>query len=153
VELDSALVAIGQIPEMPFGSAEGEIVVSKGGLIQVKMGTRSRAGQGMIFAGGDAVTGPDTVIGAIAAGRRAAHEIDAAIRESKGEPAYVPPPEEPLDIPMGVREETQQKPRSHMPHAPLQERIKDFREVEIGYSKETGLEEADRCLRCDIKVA
>ena len=39
------------------------------------------------FAGGDAVTGPDTVIAAIGAGHQAADDIDAAIRKANNEPA------------------------------------------------------------------
>jgi NADH-quinone oxidoreductase subunit F len=153
LDVDTALAAIGQMPDLPFPAQGGEIQISKGGLIQVRQDTRSRVGEGLLFAGGDAVTGPDTVIGAIAAGHRAAGEIDAAFRELNGEPAYVEPPEEEIAIPMEVQEQTVQNPRGHMPHAPVGDRVKDFREVELGVSREIGLEEAGRCLRCDIKVA
>jgi len=104
----------------------------------------------MIFAGGDVVTGPDTVIGAIAAGRKAAAEIDTAVRERNGESAYSPLPEEEIDIPKVIDEEIQERPRKIMPNVPAAERVRDFREVELGFSKEAALAEACRCLRCDL---
>lgn len=151
IRADRALVAIGQMPDADFLSALGEVSVSKGGLIQLLPGTKSRASEAMVFAGGDAVTGPDTVIGAIAAGRRAAREIDEAIRTRNGEPPYVPPPEEEIEVPLLIDEEVQPKARACMPEVSVRERIQDFREVELGFSPEIAAEEATRCLRCDYK--
>jgi NADH-quinone oxidoreductase subunit F len=153
LDADTVLAAIGQVPELPFPADGEEIQVSKGGLILIRPGTLSRAGEALIFAGGDAVTGPDTVIAAIAAGHRAAHEMDAAIRARSGEPAYVPPPEEVIPIPMEIQEETPERPRTPLPHTLVAERIRDFREVELGFPKDIAVAEAARCLRCDIKVA
>jgi len=52
---------------------------------------KSRTANPRYFAGGDAVTGPDTVIAAIGAGHQAADDIDASIRKVNGEPAYEKP--------------------------------------------------------------
>ena len=61
-------------------------------------------------------------------------------------------PEEEIHIPVTVEEEVGEMPRSAMPEADVEERIQDFREVELGFSKETALREAGRCLRCDVEV-
>ena len=69
----------------------------------------------MVFAGGDVVTGPGTVVAAIAAGHRAASEIDEAIRKRNGEAPYVPPVEETIAIPMEIEEEIKEMARSGYP--------------------------------------
>ena len=104
------------------------------------------------FAGGDAVTGPSTVIKAIAAGHGAAEDIDGFIRKQNGEPAWVPPAEEQIHIPFVVDEETEECPQAHMPELEADFRRKNFVEVELGYKKDQALKEATRCLRCDAEI-
>ncbi|MEW5725192.1 MAG: NADH-ubiquinone oxidoreductase-F iron-sulfur binding region domain-containing protein, partial [Thermodesulfobacteriota bacterium] len=151
---DQVISAIGQRPDLRFlGLDAGEkITLTPGGLIQVLADSRTRTGQSMIFAGGDVVYGPATVIKAVAAGRRAAEDIDAALRTRNGEPPWEGLPEVDLGIPMVVAEEVKETPRSSMPECPVQDRLRDFREVELGFSEETAVTEAGRCLRCDIQV-
>lgn len=151
VEVDHALVAISQTPDTGSLSGLGEVAVSKGGLIQILAGSKSRASEAMVFAGGDAVTGPDTVIGAVAAGKRAAQEMDEAIRTRNGEPPYVSPPEEEIEVPLFIDEEVQPKARARMPEVSARKRIRDFREVELGFTHDIAADEATRCLRCDYK--
>ena len=105
----------------------------------------------MVFAGGDAVRGPDTVISAISDGHRAAEEIDAAIREKNAEPAFEPPLREIMHIPSLTEAQTQSKPRVSMPEADPAVRKNDFREVELGLLPEAALLEACRCLQCNLK--
>jgi NADH-quinone oxidoreductase subunit F len=105
----------------------------------------------MVFAGGDAVSGPDTVVGAIAAGHRAADEIDEAIRRKNVEPPYIPM-EKDIEIPMIVEDDIKEIPRVCMLEADCGERTGDFREVDLGFSKELALLEVGRCLRCDIQM-
>lgn len=150
LDIDQVLVAIGQATDLGFIGMNGDIRVKKGGLIEIMAGTHTRASEAMIFAGGDVVSGPGTVIKAIAAGRHAADEIDAAIRRRNNEPPYVPPPEEDIEIPKLIAEEVKERPRASMPETPVAERIRDFLEVELGFSQEVAMEEACRCLRCDL---
>jgi len=150
LDVDHVLVAIGQATDLGFIGMNGDIRVTKGGLIEIMAGTRTRASQAMIFAGGDVVSGPATVVKAIAAGRRAAAEIDSAIRRRHNEPPYVPPAEEAIEIPRLVDEEVRERPRASMPEAPAAERIRDFLEVELGFSQDVAMQEACRCLRCDL---
>ena len=104
-----------------------------------------------VFAAGDVVTGPNTIIDAVAAGRRAAEMILHFIR---GEPlehrnggclpvGYVPP----LDAPEGgVTDE-----RVRTPRASVEWRKRNFAEVEVTLSPEEARAEASRCLRCDLE--
>ncbi|MBF0475203.1 MAG: FAD-dependent oxidoreductase [Deltaproteobacteria bacterium] len=155
VEADQVITAIGQKPDLPFPGQDetGAIKLSPAGLIAIKVNTHTRTDEAMVFAGGDAVTGPNTVIWAIASGRRAAEEVDAAIRTRNNEPAYVAPPEPEIDIPRQVDEETLEKPRGQMPEMSPATRRCDFCEVELGFDRDTAQAEACRCLRCDIKEA
>ncbi|MBW1712676.1 MAG: FAD-dependent oxidoreductase, partial [Deltaproteobacteria bacterium] len=153
LEADMVISAISQRPELTFWKTESsdQDQVTKDGLIKTNDQTHCRVGQALVFAGGDAVSGPGTVIRAIAEGHRAAAEIDAAIRAENGEPAYEAPPQEEIDLPGIIDEEIKETPRAAMPQAPASERIMDFREVELGFSQDVALAEARRCLRCDVQ--
>jgi len=114
--------------------------------------TTSQTTNPKFFAGGDAVTGPSSAIKAIAAGHQAADDIDAYIRTKNGEPAYEPPPEEQIQIPFVIDEETEERPQAHMPELEAGFRIRNFAEVELGFKKDVAVLEAARCLRCDAEL-
>jgi len=151
LDADQVIFAIGQEANYAFDIQKTGTRVTKRSLIEVAKGKKTQTDDPMVFAGGDVVTGPDTVVGAIAAGHHAAEEIDEAIRQRNGEAPYISPPEEEIEIPMDI-EEAQEIARTPMPEADVTERIGDFREVELGFSKEIALKEAGRCLRCDVVV-
>lgn len=151
VQADSAIVAIGQMPVLPFPPGSDEIHVTRAGLIQPLEGSRTRVSRTMVFAGGDVVTGPDTVIRAIAAGKLAAMEIDSAIRTRNCETPFVQREPERFEIPMEVVE-TLPGPRFPIPQTDPRQRVQDFREVELGLPQDVIVREASRCMRCDIQV-
>ncbi|MEW5909528.1 MAG: FAD-dependent oxidoreductase, partial [Thermodesulfobacteriota bacterium] len=104
-----------------------------------------------VFAGGDVVTGPATVVEAIGAGKRAAEAIH---RYLSGIPQPKMPPvparrgridwiEVPAATKMALR-------RPEMPLLNMERRHTTFQQVELGYSENSVREEARRCLRCDI---
>jgi len=100
-----------------------------------------------IFAAGDAVTGPKTIIDAIAQGRSACASIDRYLGgEGKIDREMLQRESEalPEEKPMGTRRPTSEKLN-------LKSRIKGFALVESGYDKETAVAEAQRCLACDIR--
>lgn len=104
-----------------------------------------------VFAGGDAVTGPATVIEAIGAGKRAAEAID---RYLSGIPQPKMPPVpvrrarvEWLEVPASTKMTLR---RPEMPLLNLERRRTTFQQVELGYTENVVREEARRCLRCDI---
>jgi heterodisulfide reductase subunit A len=130
-------------------SGEVEEAVS-GGFIQADPVTLATAVKG-VFAGGDAVTGAATVIQALAAGRKAAVSI---ARLFKGEPLETGREGEAvfesrliIDT-WGVAPEE----RTAMPALPVEERRGNFKEVELGLTKEQAVAEAKRCLSCDCKL-
>ena len=80
VEADIACLALGYWPDETIGKTTPDLETHKWGLITAdpETGVTSREG---IFAGGDAVTGPDLVVTAMKAGRKAAESIDAYLKE------------------------------------------------------------------------
>ncbi|HTZ39303.1 MAG TPA: FAD-dependent oxidoreductase [Syntrophales bacterium] len=151
--VDTIIAAIGQTPDLTFVPKESGVTVNKWSCFDVATnGFRSGTTNPKYFAGGDAVTGPSTVIKAIAAGHEAADEIDASIRKKNGESAWVPSPEEEIQIPFVIDEETVECPMAHMPELEASFRQANFQEVELGYAKDAAKKESTRCLRCDVEL-
>jgi microcompartment protein CcmL/EutN len=105
-----------------------------------------------VFAAGDVVTGPNTVVDSIAAGKRAAVMIDRYIRKEElirpEEPRLPRVYVEPVTLKEG--EEVSQE-RVETPRAPAKWRTRNFSEVEVSLSIEEVTCEANRCLRCDLE--
>ncbi len=95
-----------------------------------------------VFAGGDCVTGPATVIRAIAAGKVAAANIDEFL-------GYHHVISVDVKIPK-VRMDTRKScARVNMKERSVCERVKDFKLIECGMTEEEAMQESSRCLRCD----
>jgi len=152
LDVDAVVAAIGQAPDVSFVPGDSGVAVNKWDTFDVEKGTKAQTSHPKVFAGGDAVTGPWTVVGAIAAGHRGAEEIDSAIRLANGEPPYEAPAEEAIDIPAVIDEETEERPQAAMPELEPSDRKSNFREVETGFSKDAAIQEAIRCLRCDLEI-
>jgi NADH-quinone oxidoreductase subunit F len=152
LNVDAVIAAIGQVPDMSFMDTKSGVEINKWDCYNVGNIYKSRTANPKFFAGGDAVTGPDTVIGAIAAGHQAADDIDAAIRKANNEPAYEKPAREKIDVPLVIDEETTETPQAHMPEMNAEKRKMSFTEVEFGFSREEAIKEACRCLRCDAEL-
>ncbi|HDQ03413.1 MAG TPA: FAD-binding protein, partial [Deltaproteobacteria bacterium] len=152
LNIDAVIAAIGQVPDMSFMDAKSGVEINKWDCYNVGNVYKSRTANPKFFAGGDAVTGPDTVIAAIAAGHQAADDIDAAIRKANNEPAYEKPAQEKIDVPLVIDEETTEAPQAHMPEMNPEKRKMSFAEVELGFNREDAIKEACRCLRCDAEL-
>lgn len=150
--VDSVIASIGQTSDMTFVPPDSGIMINKWDLFDLAAGSLSRTTHARFYAGGDAVTGPDTVIGAIAAGHQAAADIDNAIRKANDEALYETPAEEKIDIPLVIDEETVECPQTRMPELHGAERKHGFDEVELGFTREKAVKEATRCLRCDMEI-
>ncbi|MFO7677100.1 MAG: FAD-dependent oxidoreductase, partial [Thermoplasmatota archaeon] len=97
-----------------------------------------------VFCAGDAVWGAGTVIESIAAGKEAAISIDRYLNSQdlkKGR-------DEKLPVAKVSTEGVKKKKMVPMRLLPLKERKNNFKEVELGYSEEEAIEEANRCLNC-----
>ncbi len=152
VEADHAIISIGQAPDMSFLSEDSRLERALWGALIVDEKTLSTNIPG-IFAGGDFTTGPTYVIRAIASGRRAAISIDRYLRGEKGGFTILDEKtrlaeEQVFSLEEGTGEE---RPRVAVEMADAQERAKDFREVEKGFTEAQARFEATRCLRCDLE--
>jgi NADH-quinone oxidoreductase subunit F len=152
LNVDTVIAAIGQVPDLSFVPKKSSIRVNKWDCFDLAEGSKSQTTDAQFYAGGDAVTGPDTVIGAIAAGHQAAKDIDAAIRMKNSEPAYEMPAEEKIDIPFIIDEDSEESPQMKMPELDARSRKLSFVEVELGFTPEEAIKEATRCLRCDAEI-
>jgi NADH-quinone oxidoreductase subunit F len=152
LSVDTVIAAIGQVPDMTFVPAESGVNVNKWSTFDLAAGSKSQTSNPKFFTGGDALTGPDTVIGAIAQGHQAARDMDAYIRKINNEPAYVEPPDEFIDVPLVIDEDSEEAPQAGMPELLAGDRRKNFKEVELGYEKTIAVMEACRCLRCDAEI-
>jgi heterodisulfide reductase subunit A-like polyferredoxin len=146
IEADHIIPAIGQEPDLDFVGKETNLEVSKWNLLKVNPETLQTSIPG-IFAGGDVITGPATVIEAVDAGKRAARYMAMYLR---GEQLPEEWQEEP---PMGTNwvEVPDDEPtlnRMKVPTLPVEERVKGFEEVTLLVDEETGKAEAARCLNC-----
>lgn len=150
IRLDTLIVTIGDVPDIDFITSMG-IDVTKWGTMQVDDETLSTSRPG-VFAGGDVVTGPNTVVDAIAAGKKAALMIGRYLRgEGLRQPGAALLPDvhvEPLAI---DEEELAEAKRVEPPTVPVAARRHNFNEIELSFSVEEASKEARRCLRCDVE--
>ncbi|TET65567.1 FAD-binding protein [Candidatus Bathyarchaeota archaeon] len=142
-EADMVILAIGQTLEPTVLPAE--IKLTRRGMIKTDPVTFQTSSLG-VFAGGDAVLGSSTVIEAIATGKKAAVSIDLFLR---GEDLKYGREEKTLPIVKDVRTEgIKKKPRQIMPAFSVEQRVKSFEEIELGFTEKMAIEEARRCLSC-----
>ncbi len=143
-EFDTVIPAVGQAPDIPAAIAIGK---NKNGTVRVDPYTLATDVEG-VYAGGDMASGPASVIEAIAAGRQAAISIDKYLG-GKGnivETLAIPEPPQKYQAEEGG-EEKRRKPAL----VDVTRRIKNFDIVEKVFTKDIALQEADRCLRCDLE--
>ncbi|MDY7032786.1 MAG: FAD-dependent oxidoreductase [Thermodesulfobacteriota bacterium] len=151
-DVDTVIIAVGQAPDISFLSKDSQLERVLWGSLEVDENSLTTNIPG-IFGGGDFTTGPSTVIKAIASGRRAAIAIDKYIHGEKGRINIVDEKtsmQEDIGLALD-NETTEERPRIQTEMERSEERVKDFREVEKGFSEEQALREAVRCLRCDLE--
>lgn len=100
-----------------------------------------------VFAAGDLVMGASLAVKAVGAGHEAAVSIDRFLRGEDLRADRKSAEVETVKVPRKVNEVV---PRTRMPELPVAERIRNFNEVELGYTEEMALREAERCLHCEI---
>jgi hypothetical protein len=153
LEVDTIIPEVGYKPELTCLSADQGFKITKAGTLAVDPITLVTHIAG-VFAGGDVVTGPSTVVGSMADGYRAAISID---RYLKGQDLYqdrVYRAMRRADVPKTEAEGEEVeaiKPRARMPYMGVGRRVRTFSEVNLGFSEETAIREAKRCLRCDLE--
>jgi len=150
IEADTIIGAIGQSTDAGFLYNDVPLRLNAWGDIDID-GFTMQSSEPTVFAGGDCVTGPATVIQAVAAGRRAA----TAINELFGR-GYVPPSKEDYtcsrgtleDLPRAEFEDIPLVARAIMPSLAADVRTSGFAEVTAGLTEQQARAEAARCLEC-----
>ena len=156
LECDDVLVAIGQ--DNAFEWIERDIGIEFGEWdMPIVDKVTFQSSNEKIFFGGDAAWGPENIIWAAAHGHQAAISIDKFCKSSdlydRPEPTTTL-----ISQKMGVHEwsynnDISQAKRFLVPHADQKTALKDLKmEVELGFDEITALEEAERCLNCDIQT-
>lgn len=139
LECDTVMVAIGQGIESKSFEAYG--IPVKRGVIEALSWSGIKDIPG-VFAGGDCVTGPATVIRAIAAGKVAAANIDEYL-------GYNHKITTDVEIPKIRLDDRPACGRVNMKERDAAERKDDFELIECGMTHEEACQESKRCLRCD----
>ena len=148
VDADTIIPAISQSPDLTFLPEDHGFALTRWDTFEVNQNTLETNKPG-IFAGGDAVTGPATVVEAMAAGKLAATMIERYLTGQQLE--RLPTPSKTIAT-LTSQEigDTERAVRQLMPKRPLASRLNDFEEVELGYTEDMAVTEARRCLRCWI---
>lgn len=152
LEIDTLIPAIGQEPDLTFLGGNSKLTISKWNTLEIDPETMATNVPG-IFAGGDVVSGPATVLQAMQAGKIAAESIHRYLRGEAHERTYEPL-KSVMDVPpveLTEEEITKERTRTEMPALSPEERKGNFKEVELGITKEMAIQEARRCLRCDLE--
>jgi NADH-quinone oxidoreductase subunit F len=152
IPVDTVIEAIGQRPDTSF-IKDSEVKVGKGGIVEADPRTLATNRPG-VFAGGDAVTGPKTVIWAVSAGQRAATSIKRYLQGKPLSPFVERDGYEPIEVPTitPTEAEVKEKARIKPSHIDPRERKSSFKEIVFPFRPGESKEEASRCLRCDLEV-
>lgn len=145
---DAVILAIGQDPSSaPFEScglaADGTVTAN-----ETTLATKAPK----VYAAGDVVSGPASVIEAIAMGRRSASEIDKVLG-GDGDIDEVLLDDESPDHYLGKVERFAELDRVVPPRVEVAESVDSFALIEQTFSQEDAVQEAGRCLACDLRVA
>ncbi len=159
LECDFVISAIGQEADLAGvqngDTAENEIELSKWHTIIAAEGTFKTNRPG-VFAGGDVVTGPADAIDAVAAGRMAAYAIQRYIETGHYErlkPLFASRKDNLKPFTSEDFCDPKTSERTHITELPVAERIRSFKEVELGLTEDQAKFEACRCMECGCQVA
>jgi formate dehydrogenase beta subunit len=155
MDCDSFIMAVGQISELDFLKDAPEIKTEKGKTIAVDEYTHMTDMPG-VFAGGDAMTGPISIVDSNRDGKNAARRIDEYIKTGAfnitDEDIF-----EKLLMKIGVYDKKEiidypdfpaGNPAAKQVEEPVEKRIGNFSETEKGFTSDDAVYEAARCMRC-----
>jgi NADH-quinone oxidoreductase subunit F len=148
LDVDVLIPAIGQEPDLAWMDGDSTIETGRGATFIVNDGLTTTCAR--VFAAGDAVLGPATVIEAVAQGNRVADAVDHYLRTGRSELGVVRPGYEVIEQLFDL-EQYAEATRPQTREIPVKERRGNFDEVELPFDEETIQEECKRCLRCDLE--
>ena len=149
LEADTVIFAIGQALNREFVE-RNKLKLTGRGTFEASPDTLETNTKG-IFVAGDAITGPASVVEAVATGRRASISIDkylggqGILEEKLSEEKEISPY-------LGREESFAKKARVEPLFLSIEERVRSFGGVELTLSPEQAVTEAGRCLRCDLRL-
>ncbi len=149
IDCDQVIVAVGQKLDPHTFLTDMDLTMTAAGFLAADDRT-GRTSVDWVFAGGDAVTGPASVVQAIGSGERAAYGIDLYLsgtdhafwREEIAVDTEFDPQADPVPY-----------PREPIPTLAAERRRYNFAEVERPWCEAVALRQAKRCLRCDYGKA
>ena len=147
INADLIINALSKTPDHSFLPKTLNFEFSKTGLLAASSKTLATNVPG-VFIGGNYLTGTRDVVNSIADGHKAALSIDSYLKP--GEEAPKPHDVETVEVALpDMQEDYEAIKRRNMPVQSSNERISNFKEVEIGLSKSEAVLEAQRCLQCN----
>lgn len=145
LDCDTVILAVGEAVDMDFVRASG-LRIKEDNTLEVDRYTLETS-RGKFYAGGDLITGASNVSNAMGYGKKAARNIDLRLMGTwrwDQIDARVP-------YARKLPEQTSESPRHTLSELPPAERAQSFAEAMSGLTPCESREEANRCLRCDIK--
>jgi NADH-quinone oxidoreductase subunit F len=146
-ECDAVILAVGETLDLDFARASG-LKLNEHGSIEVDRFTLESS-RPRFYAGGDAITGASNVSNAMGLGKKAARNIDERLMGVRRWDRLW----REFDFDREPPEQTSESRRHRSCELPAEIRVRSNDEVIVGLTPDEALDEANRCLRCDIKVA
>jgi len=144
IECDTVILAVGERVDPDFCDAAG-LRVNEDGTLKVDRYSLETSRE-RFYAGGDLITGASNVSNAMGIGKKAARNIDRRLMD-RLTPSVLPqfiyqmePPDPPAEFGRHTPDEL-----------PAAERVGSHAEVSVGLTPTAAVDEAHRCLRCDVR--
>jgi NADH-quinone oxidoreductase subunit F len=144
-ECDTVILAVGEMADLDFLGAS-DLKVRKNGVLEVDRYTLETS-HSKFYAGGDVVSGAANVSNAMGYGKKAARNIDERLMGTRRWERIAPS----MEYDQSPPEQPHESRRHTVEELPPLERVETFAEAVTGLSADDALDEACRCLRCDIK--
>jgi NADPH-dependent glutamate synthase beta subunit-like oxidoreductase/ferredoxin len=147
LQVDMVVLAIGQSPDLAVLGEGHAFGITREGTFNVDR-LSYMTNQPGVFAAGDAITQPVSVIDAIGSAKQAAAGIDAYLQGVRAQDEPVSAREVPIARRELLPDDLTFQPRHPSPTLSMARRMHSYAEVELGYDAETAMAEARRCLMC-----
>ncbi len=146
--VDVIITAIGQVSDLSCVEGEKDLQTNRNGTVAV--GRNLATTVPGVFAAGDAVTGPATLVQAVAQGNEVAVAVYNYLTGQHQSVAEKLGGYHNVDLTYNMELYAEAK-RATAPELEVDERRGNFREIELGFSEAVAREESRRCLRCDLE--
>ncbi len=150
IEGNEIIVCVGQEADLKSMDDNIKQTVFSNGLISINQDTFETSIKG-IFAGGDIVSGPASVIDAVGHGRKAARSIDKFLG-GDGNIDFDKDLHKNFEMHIGREEGFCMLKREDVNYIDTETRKFNFNPFELTYENDTAIKEASRCLRCDLRL-